>query len=467
MLFAMDDFGEFLGRDLRLFGVDEEFVEKLKWMDKFVAEEVEPLDSLGFSPYDYKHPARNALFRPLQQCVREKGLWACHLGKDLGGPGLGQFKLACMNIILGRSKCASKVFGTAAPDTGNGEILAHYGTEEQKARFLRPLMDDEICSCYSMTEPYGGSDPTQFRCTATLSPDSSAWIINGEKLWSSCAVYASFFLVMAATDPTAPKHSRASMFIVPADTPGVEIVRNLGLGSVAPPDGGDHAHMRYSNVRVPFDHLLGPRGGGFQVAQVRLAGGRIHHGMRTIGVCKKALDMMCERAKARSTQGEALAAKQLTQEKIARSWIELEQFKLLTLRTAWLIDQSPGNYKPVLKDIAAVKVAMAEVNESIVTRSQRLHGGLGFTWDLPLAGFQQNGQMLYVGDGPIELHMMTVAKEVLKHYPLPQDDFEIKFTRHSIMKQREAALQRFVPLLQRAGVDTACITGSKAPTAAL
>lgn len=453
----MEDFEEFLGRDLRLFGVDDEFINKLKWMDKFVAEEVEPLDHLGFSPYDYKHPARNVLFRPLQQRVRDQGLWACHLGKELGGPGLGQFKLACMNIILGRSTCASKVFGTAAPDTGNTEILACYGTAAQKERFLRPLMEDEICSCYSMTELHGGSDPTQFRCTAELTPDGNAWIINGEKLWSSGARYAAFFLVMAATDPGAAPHARASMFIVPADIPGVEIVRNLGLGSHAHA-GASHAHMRYTNVRVPVDYLLGPRGGGFQVAQVRLSGGRIHHGMRAIGVCKRAFDMMCERAKARTTQGELLGKKQLVQEKIARSWIELEQFKLLTLRTAWLIDKSPQDYNPVRKDIAAVKVSMADTNESIVTRAQRIHGGLGYTWDLPLAGWHNNGQMLYVGDGPIELHMMTVAKEVMKHVRGPKNEDEIHWTKHNLNVKRREALERCMPKLEAAGVDPSCVS---------
>jgi len=171
---------------------------------------------------------------------------------------------------------------------------------------------------------------------------------------------------------------------------------------------------------------------------------------------------MCERAKARHTQGELLAAKQLVQEKIARSWIELEQFKLLTLRTAWLIDRNPENYRPVRKDIAAVKVAMADTNESIVTRAQRVHGGLGFTWDLPLAGWHQHGQMLYVGDGPIELHMMTVAKEVLKHVHGPESDYEINFTRNNLNVKRRQALERYVPRLKAAGVDPRCVASEQA-----
>lgn len=279
----MHDFDDFIGRDLKLFGVDDEFISKLKWMDRFVKDEVEPLDMFGFSPYDTKHPAREALFRPLQQVVKEKGLWACHLGADLGGPGLGQFKLALMNIILGRSKCASKVFGTAAPDTGNTEILAHFGSPAQKARFLAPLMNDEISSCYSMTEPTGGADPTTFTCRAVQDGRTGEWVIDGEKIWSSSAKYAAFFLVMAVTDPDAARHSRMSMFIVPAGAPGVAIVRNVGVG-VGELDehhpergmpGGDHGLVRYTRVRVPADALLGQRGGGFIVAQTRLSGGRI------------------------------------------------------------------------------------------------------------------------------------------------------------------------------------------------
>lgn len=175
--------------------------------------------------------------------------------------------------------------------------------------------------------------------------------------------------------------------------------------------------------------------------------------MRAIGVCKRAFDMMCERAKARQTQGEPLAKKQLVQEKIARSWIELEQFKLLTLRTAWLIDKNPKNYSAVRKDIAAVKVMMAEVNDSVVTRSQRVHGGLGMSWDLPLARMHEHGQMLYMGDGAIELHMITVAKQVLKSYRTATDEEEVWWTRWNLKRKREEALKKYVPVLEKAGVD--------------
>jgi alkylation response protein AidB-like acyl-CoA dehydrogenase len=362
-----------------------------------------------------------------------------------------------MNEILGRARCAPTVFGTQAPDTGNSEILAHFGTSEQKEQFLQPLLRNEIVSCYSMTEPQGGADPKVFQTTAVQ--DGDEWIINGEKWFSSNARYSTFLIVMVVTDPDNPPYQQQSMFLVPTETPGVEIVRNVGLGYESEADDhGSHAYVRYDNVRVPKENLLGPRGGGFIVAQTRLGGGRIHHAMRTSGRVQRIFDMMCERAKARTTQGEPLAAKQLTQEKIARSWMELEQFKLLTLRTAWLIDQNPKSYKPYLRDIAAVKVAMAEVNESVVARAQRVHGGLGFSWDLPLAYFLEHSQMLYVGDGPIELHMMTVAKESLKHVRGPEDEFELHFTKHNILRRTKAALDRCIPKLKAAGVDPACVT---------
>jgi acyl-CoA dehydrogenase len=288
-----------------------------------------------------------------------------------------------MNLILGRSKCASKVFGTAAPDTGNSEILAHYGTPEQKEKYLGPLINDKISSCYSMTEPHGGADPTQFVTAAVQ--QGGEWVINGAKLWSSSAKYAAFYLVLAVTDPGASRHSKMSMFIVPADTPGVKIERSVGVGieemDLHDPErglpGGDHGYVTYTDVRIPLDHLLGNRGEGFLVAQTRLSGGRIHYGMRTIGICKRALDMMCERAKSRTTQGESLSNKQMVQEKIADSWMELEQFKLLVLRTAWLIDQHPKDYKAVRKDIAAVKVMTPRVIGTVCTASARMHGGLG------------------------------------------------------------------------------------------
>ena len=338
------------------FDVEPEFQEVLDWADAFVREEVEPLDAVLNHAWDLSDPLRMELIPPLQQRVRERGLWATHLGPELGGPGYGQVKLALLNEILGRTHSGPIVFGCQAPDSGNAEILAHYGTPELKQRYLEPLLRNDIVSAYSMTEPQGGSDPTQFIVRAEL--DGDEWVINGEKWFSSHANFASFLILLAVTDPDAPRYSRMSMFVVPAETPGVNILRNVPV--YGHNDGGTHSYIRYENVKIPADHLLGERGSGFVVAQTRLGGGRIHHAMRTIGLVKRALDMMCERALSRTTQGELLGRKQLVQAMIADSWIQIEQFRLLVLQTAWKIDKY-NDYQRVRGDISAVKAAMPKV----------------------------------------------------------------------------------------------------------
>ena len=217
----------------------------------------------------------------------------------MGGQGYGQVKLALLNELLGRSRWAPSVFGCQAPDSGNAEILAHFGTAEQKAKYLQPLLDGTISSCYSMTEPHAGADPTLFTTRAVR--DGDEWVINGEKWFSSNARYASFFLVMAVTNPDVSAYEGMSMFIVPAETPGVTILRNVGVGSERAGEGS-HGYVRYDDVRVPADHLLGGEGGAFGIAQTRLGGGRIHHAMRTIAQVRKAFDMMCERALSRQVR---------------------------------------------------------------------------------------------------------------------------------------------------------------------
>ncbi len=210
------------------FSTDPEWAQQLKWVEDFVREECEPIDLIVKESHDLNDPVRQALIPPLQEVVRERGLWATHLGPHLGGPGYGQVKLALLNEILGRSECAPIVFGSQAPDSGNSEILAHYGTPELKSRYLEPLLDNRIVSCFSMTEPQGGADPKVFRTTAV--PDGDHWIINGEKWFSSFASMASFIIVMAMTDPDAPPYQRYSMFVVPGDTPGINVLRDVGLG---------------------------------------------------------------------------------------------------------------------------------------------------------------------------------------------------------------------------------------------
>ena len=213
--------------------------------------------------------------------------------------------------------------------------MAHFGTPEQKERYLKPLLEGDIVSCFSMTEPQAGADPALFETTAVRDGDN--WVINGEKWFSSNAPYAEFFIVMAVTDTEKSTYHGQSMFVVPAGTPGFEIVRSMGTGTDT--DHQSHSYLRFTDMRVPADAILGEVGGAFAIAQTRLGGGRIHHAMRTIAQCKRAFDMLCERALSRSTRTGKLADLQMTQEKIADSWIELEQFRLLVLRTAWKIDK--------------------------------------------------------------------------------------------------------------------------------
>ena len=347
------------------FETEPEFQRQLDWVDNFVKEEVEPLDYVIRNPYDLKDGIRQELIPPLQEKVRAHGLWGFHLSRDLGGQGFGQVKNALLNEILGRARCGPIVFGNQAPDSGNAEVLAHYCTSEQKERYLQPLLDNQIVSCFSMTEPQGGADPKVMTTSAVR--DGDEWVINGEKWFSSNAKFASFFILMAVTDPDNPPYQRMSMFIVPAETPGVEIIRNVGIGFERGAEGV-HAYMRYRDVRIPKENLLGQRGGGFVVAQTRLGGGRIHHAMRILGLVRHAFDLMCERAVSRETQGELLGKKQMVQEMISDSWVDMEQLRLLVLRTAWRIDRY-NDYRRVRADIAAVKATMPKVLHDVASRA--------------------------------------------------------------------------------------------------
>jgi acyl-CoA dehydrogenase len=421
------------------FETDPAFQRELDWIDDFVREEIEPLDFILGHPNDFSDPNRSKLIPPLQAEVRKRKLWACHLGPELGGQGYGQVKLALMNEILGRAKCAPVVFGCQAPDSGNAEILAHYGTHAQKERYLRPLLDNEICSCYSMTEPQGGADPKVFTCRAELVGDE--WVINGEKWFSSNARYAAFLIVMAVTDPEAPPYQRMSMFIVPSDTKGIEIVRNTAVGYERE---GAHAYIRYTNVRVPRDHMLGEPGQAFVVAQTRLGGGRIHHAMRTVGKIRHAFDLMCQRALSRVTQGEVLAKKQLVQAMIADSWIDIEQFRLLVLRTAWKIDKTK-NYREVRADISAVKAAMPRVYHDVYARALQIHGSIGLSTEMPFAAGLLDSFHMGLADGPTEVHKVTVARQVLGRYQGTED----VFPDYHLIRRRDAAIAKYGKLLER------------------
>jgi acyl-CoA dehydrogenase len=395
------------------FETEPDYQAKLDWADAFVREEVEPLDmiwpGLEFTPLD---DVRRKVIDPLKEEVRRQGLWATHLGPELGGQGFGQLKLALLNEILGRSSWAPIVFGCQAPDTGNAEILAHYGTDEQKARYLRPLLDGELFSCYSMTEPHAGADPTLFTTAAVQ--DGSEWVINGRKFFSSNADTASFLIVMAVTNPDAGAYRGMSMFVVPTDTPGVKIERRVGLFG-EPMGEGHHALIHYDNVRVPLDALLGGEGEAFAIAQTRLGGGRVHHAMRTIGMAQRAIDMMCERALSRQVSGSRLADKQFVQGYIADSYAQLQQFRLFVLWTAWKIDKH-NDYQKVRKDIATAKVVMPTVLHDIAWRAMQVHGALGVSNEMPFLRMVSGAAVMGLADGPTEVHKVTVAKQVLRDY---------------------------------------------------
>jgi acyl-CoA dehydrogenase len=421
------------------FATDPEYAAQLKWVEEFVREECEPLDLVITESHDLDDPVRRALIPPRQRIVKERGLWATHLGPNLGGPGYGQVKLALLNEILGRSECAPIIFGSQAPDSGNSEILAHYGTPELKERYLEPLLANRIISCFSMTEPQGGADPKVFTTTATR--DGDGWVINGEKWFASFASKAAFIIVMAVTDPDAPPYERHSMFVVPGDTPGINVLRDVGLG-YQPLGGGREGYVRWEDVRVPADHMLGPRGGAFIVAQTRLGGGRIHHAMRTVGLVRRIFDMLCERAVSRYTQGDLLGHKQLVQEMIADSWMEIEAFRLLTMQTAWKIDQL-NDYRAVRTDISAVKAMMQKVLHDVSARALQLHGSLGTTHEMPFVQYLVESFVLGLADGPTEVHKVTLARQVLKSYE-PAPDL---FPSEHLLRLKAAAEAKVAPEL--------------------
>jgi len=433
------------------FSTDPEFQGKLDWMLEFVKTECEPLDYLfphHGDPYDVKNAKARRIIAPLQARVKEQGLWACHLDPHLGGKGYGQLKLALMNEILGRSYWAPTVFGTAAPDTGNAEILAMFGTQEQKDRYLQPLLDGDIVSCFSMTEPHAGADPKEFTCRAWR--EGEEWVIEGHKWFSSNARLAAFFIVLAVTDPDAPAHQRMSMLIVPAETPGINILRSVGtIGDELGGETGTHGYVHYDKVRVPLDAMLGGPGEGFKVAQARLGGGRVHHAMRTVGKCQRALDMMVERAVTRRAQGRLLADHQFVQGMIADSAIELEQFRLLVMKTAWVIDNEPHGAARTL--IAMCKVQMAKIYHDIVQRAIQVHGSYGVTNETPLASMWAGLLGLGLADGPTEVHKVQVAKAFTRG-ARPYDGL---FPSEHIPARLAAAQEKYADILNDATLEAA------------
>ena len=423
------------------FSTEPEFEQQLEWMRTFVREEIWPIETIFGELGD---DAFRRLIAPLQEQVRERGLWAAHLDPELGGQGFGQVKLGLMHEILGTTPFAPVVFGNAAPDSGNSEILALAGTEDQKQQWLYPLLAGDLKSAFSMTEPHtAGSDPTLLETTAVLEGDQ--WVINGRKWFSSNASVADFLIVMAVTDPEAQKYQRASMLIVPVGTPGVQILRDIPTME-HPYEHygryGGHSEIVYEDVRVPADALLGPRGAGFLIAQQRLGPGRIHHCMRWLGVSKRAFDMLCERAVTRHAHGSALADKQTVQNWVADSAAQMHAARLMTLHAAWKMDTEGA--AAARQEIALIKFYGAGVLHDVVDRALQVHGALGYSTDLPLEAMYRFARAARIYDGPDEVHRQSVARRILRGYEPPEDGVP---TEH-VPTRREAARARFADLLE-------------------
>ncbi len=349
-----------------------------------------------------------ALMQELRGKVKKMGMWAPHLPAEAGGMGIGFMSYVFMNEILGRSVFAPFAFGSQAPDSGNAEILWHFGTEEQKERWLKPLVDGDIRSCFSMTEPeVAGSDPTLLQTKGVR--DGDDWVINGHKWFISGAMGSSFSIVMCVTEQEGHVYRRMSQIIVPADTPGFEIVRNVPvMGETL----GNHCEIRYTDCRVPVTNTLGNPGDGFMIAQRRLGPGRIHHCMRWLGQAQRALDLMCRRALEREAFGSTLARKQTVQNWIADSVAEIQAARLLTLHAAHKIDQ--GDEARV--EISLIKFWGAKVLHDVIDRAIQVHGALGVSDDTPLESMYRQARSARIYDGPDEVHRMVVARRVLRTY---------------------------------------------------
>jgi acyl-CoA dehydrogenase len=381
--------------------------DKLERVRAFMDERVLPNEAI----LDREDDEAAALVAQLRQEVKDAGLWAPHVPPEAGGTGTGFLDYAYLNEHIGRTLWGQLVFGCQAPDAGNAEILHLFGTDEQKERWLLPLVAGDIRSFFSMTEPeVPGSDPTTLRTRAVR--DGDDWVIDGHKWFSSGAEGAAFGIVMAVTDPDADPHMRASQIVVPADTPGVEVVRPIVVMGHTGKGWTTHCEVRYTNVRVPASNLLGGEGAGFLIAQKRLGPGRIHHVMRWLGQMQRAFELMCSYSLERETFGEPLARKQTVQNWVADSYAEIQACRLMTLDAAHKIDA--GGEARV--EISAIKFFAAKVLHDVIDRAIQVHGARGLTDETPLAhmAMQARGGRIY--DGPDEVHRQVVAKRILKAF---------------------------------------------------
>jgi len=419
------------------FSTEPEFEAKLEWMREFVKREVFPLEVLETDEVTFMR-----IVRSLQEQVKKEGLWAAHLPPELGGQGFGQVKLGLMHEIDGMSPWAPIVFGNQAPDSGNSEVLAGFGTPEQKERWLHPLLDGRLRSGFSMTEPdHAGSDPVEMSTAAVLEGDE--WVINGHKWFTSNGMIADFLIVMAVTDPGAAPHERASMFVVPADTPGVKRVRNIPtMAGEHERFGYGHSEILYQDVRIPRENIVGRPGEGFRIAQLRLGPGRIHHCMRWLGQARRAFDLLCERALQREAFGGPLAQKQTVQNWIADSAAEMHAARLMTLHAAWVIDRHGA--PAARQEIALIKFYGATVLHDVIDRAIQVCGSLGYSSDLPLEEMYRHARAARIYDGPDEVHRQSVARLILKDHRAPDGVWPSEH----VPTRRAAAQQKFAHFLE-------------------
>jgi alkylation response protein AidB-like acyl-CoA dehydrogenase len=384
-------------------------------VERFLVEQVYPIESaLVGGSFRAAEPA-------LEACraeVRRRGWWLPQIPAADGGMGLTLLEFAWLAALLGRCPVGHYVFGCQAPEAGNLEILLEYGTPEQRERFLAPLVAGSARSCFAMTEPgRAGSNPVWLgtRAVADGEGDGAGWTIDGHKWFASGADGAAFAVVMAVTDPDAPRHRRASMFLVPMDTPGVELVRNVPVMGHAGDGWASHGELRFTGCRVAGDALLGGRGEGFAIAQARLGPGRIHHCMRWIGVAERSLDLLCRHALARElAPGEPLARQPRVGEWIAETRAEIDSARLAVLHAAWKIDREGA--RAARAEISAIKFTVAGVMLRAIDRAIQAHGALGVSDDTVLSWFYRHERAARIYDGPDEVHKQVVARQVLKTY---------------------------------------------------
>ena len=396
------------------FAISEKMDAALGLIREYVDNELIPMETAFLT-----RPFRELLpeVEKKRAMVRQMGLWAPGHPQELGGMGLDLVDLGLVSEALGRSPLGHFVFGCHAPDAGNVEILHLYGTPDQKESWLGPLVEGRIRSCFSMTEvELPGSNPVMMETTAVK--DGDDYVINGQKWYTTAADGAEFAIVMAVTDPEAPPHRRASMIIVPTDTPGFDLVRNIAVMGHTGDDYFSHAEILYHSCRVTQSNLLGPEGHGFVIAQERLGPGRIHHCMRWIGVCNRAFDMMCSRAVARPiSPGKTLADKDIIRAWIAECHADIQAARMLTLQTAWRIDRL--GWKDARQDISMIKFVVASTMQKVVDRALQVHGGLGMTDDTMLAFFFRHERAARIYDGPDEVQKLSLAKRILGGYAAP------------------------------------------------